>query len=139
MVNEADFGRVLAEFWADGPDRRHRQGTGTHSPMRCRTLLGDELRIGGEGDEVDKLEWDIKLYLVLNGANHDAAVTAWGSKGYYDYVRPISMIRWMGGLGQSSDPDEPAFDPNGLPLSEGLVEVISVASSSGWGATCTPC
>ncbi len=130
MVNEADFGRVLAEFWADGPDSETPPGHWNTLANEVSDLLGDELRIGGEGDEVDKLEWDIKLYLALNGANHDAAVTAWGSKGYYDYVRPISMIRWMGGLGQSSDPDEPAFDPNGLPLSEGLVEVISVASSS---------
>jgi hypothetical protein len=53
---------------------------------------------------VDRLEWDVKLYFALNGATHDAAVAAWGLKGYYDSARPISMIRYMGGLGQSSDP-----------------------------------
>ncbi len=50
---------------------------------------------------------------------HDAAVAAWGSKRFYDYARPISMIRYMGGLGQSSDPDGPAYHPDGLPLEPG--------------------
>ena len=53
--------------------------------------LGDELRIGDT--VVDHLEWDVKLYLALNGAMHDAAIAAWGSKRHYDYARPISMIR----------------------------------------------
>ena len=59
------------------------------------------------------------MYLALNGAVHDAAVAAWGAKGHYDYVRPISMIRCMGGLGQSSDPALPSYHPDGLPLVTG--------------------
>ena len=47
---------------------------------------GFEFRIGGAGPEVDRLEWDVKLYFALNGAVHDAAVAAWGAKGYYDTV-----------------------------------------------------
>ena len=43
----------------------------------------------------------MKLYFALNGAVHDAAVAAWGLKGFYDSARPISMIRYMGGMGQS--------------------------------------
>ena len=39
---------------------------------------------------VDRLEWDVKLYLALNGAIHDAAIAAWGVKGFYDSARPIS-------------------------------------------------
>jgi hypothetical protein len=69
------------------------------------------------------------MYLALNGAVHDAAIAAWGAKRAYDYVRPISMIRYMGGLGQSSDPTGPAYDPEGLPLEPGLVEVVTDESS----------
>ena len=29
----------------------------------------------------------MKLYLALNGAVHDAAIAAWGLKGYYDARR----------------------------------------------------
>ena len=128
LVNQADFGRAVAEFWADGPNSET-------PPGHWNTLANEasdritELRIGHEGPEVDRLEWDVKLYLALNGANHDAAVAAWGAKGYYDYVRPISMIRYMGGLGQSSDLQAVAFHPDGLPLVPGLVELISLETT----------
>jgi len=40
------------------------------------------------------------------------------------------MIRYMGGRGQSSDPDGPSYDPEGLPLVPGLVEVITAESTA---------
>ena len=128
-VPRADFGRVLAEFWADGPASETPPG---HWNTLANSVVDHpqfERRIGGSGAEVDPLEWDVKMYLALNGAVHDAAVAAWGAKGHYDYVRPISMIRWMGGLGQSSDPDSPSYHPDGLPLTEGQVELITEASA----------
>ena len=45
--------------------------------------------MGGIGPVLDNLEWDVKVYLVLGGAMHDVAITAWGVKGWYDYIRPI--------------------------------------------------
>ena len=92
--------------------------------------LSPDLRIGGTGSAVDRLEWDTKLYLALNGAVHDAAIAAWGLKGHYDSARPITLIRYMGGKGQSSDPSQPAYHPEGLPLEPGLVEVITSASTA---------
>ena len=47
---------------------------------------------------------------------HDIAVTIWGIKGYYDFIRPISAIRYMSGKGQSSDASKPSYDPRGIPL-----------------------
>src|SRR6185295_17199368 len=61
---------------------------------------------------------------------HNAAIAAWGLKGRYDSIRPISLIRYMGGLGQSSDPSGAAYAPNGLPLVPGLIEVITAQSSA---------
>ena len=55
---------------------------------------------------------------------HDAAVTAWGIKGWYDYIRPISAIRAMAALGQSSDPNQPRYHVGGLPLIDGLIELV---------------
>jgi len=129
-VNEADFGRVLAEFWADGPDSETPPGHWNTLANSVSDTLDPDLRIGGSVEPVDRLEWDVKLYLALNGANHDAAVAAWGTKGHYDYVRPISMIRFMGGLGQSSDPTLQAYHPRGLPLVDGLVEVVTADTSA---------
>ena len=129
LVPQADFARVLAEFWADGPASETPPG---HWNSLANTVVdaeGFERRLGGRGLELDPLEWDVKMYLALNGAVHDAAIAAWGAKSHYDYVRPISMIRWMGGLGQSSDPALPAYHPDGLPLEPGQVELITAESS----------
>lgn len=115
-ATEADFYRVLAEFWADGPDSET-------PPGHWNTLANDldiaeaNRKIGGTGPVVDELEWDVKLYLALNGAAHDAAIAGWGSKAAYDYVRPISMIRHLASIGA-------------LPLEPGLSEVITTESSA---------
>ena len=81
-------------------------------------------RIGGEGPVLDPLEWDVKTYLALGGAMHDAAIAAWGIKGWYDYIRPISALRFMADRGQSSDPALPSWSPDGIPLSAGFVELV---------------
>jgi hypothetical protein len=125
-----DYGRVVAEFWADGPNSETPPGHWNTIANDVSDQLGSELRIGGEGPVVDRLQWDTSMYLALNGAVHDAAIAAWDAKGRYDYARPISMIRYLSGLGQSSDPAGPAYDPSGLPLEPGLVEVITAESSA---------
>jgi hypothetical protein len=130
VVLRADFARALAEFWADGPQSETPPGHWNVVANEVSDSPGFERRIGGEGPEVDRLEWDVKLYVALNGALHDAAIAAWGAKRAYESSRPISMIRHMGGLGQSSDPDGPSYHPDGLPLVDGLVEVVTEASSA---------
>ena len=124
-----DFGRVLAEYWADGPESETPPGHWNVLANAVTDAPGFERRLRGEGPVVDQLEWDVKMYFALNGAVHDAAIAAWGVKGHYDSVRPISMIRYLGGLGQSSDPDGAAFHPDGLPLEPGLVEVVTPETS----------
>jgi hypothetical protein len=124
-VRAADLYRVLAEYWADGPASETPPGHWNRLANDASDALAPDLRIGGAGPVVDRLEWDVKLYLALNAANHDAAVVAWGVKGHYDHARPITMIRHLGGLGQSSDPDAPAYHPDGLPLVPGMVEVVT--------------
>jgi hypothetical protein len=130
VVSRADYARVLAEFWADGPKSETPPGHWNVIANTVTDAPGFERRWGGSGEILDALEWDVKTYLALNGAVHDAAVAAWGVKGYYDDVRPISMIRYMGGLGQSSDPQAPSYHPDGLPLEPGLVEAITEESSA---------
>jgi len=130
VVNEADFGRVMAEFWADGPRSETPPGHWNVLANLASDEMSPDLRIAGAGPAVDRLEWDVKLYLALNGAVHDAAIAAWGLKGYYDGTRPISMIRYMAERGQSSDPALPSYDPAGLPLTPGLVELVTEESSA---------
>ena len=130
VVNEGDFGRVMAEFWADGPNSETPPGHWNVLANLASDELSPNLRIGGTGPAVDRLQWDVKLYFAVNGAVHDAAIAAWGLKGAYDSARPISMIRYMAGLGQSSDPSGPSYDKEGLPLVPGLIEVITAQSSA---------
>ena len=124
MVPRGDYTRVLAEYWADGPDSETPPG---HWFVILNAVNDhDSLvrRFGGEGPELDPLEWDVKAYFALGGAMHDAAVAAWGIKGWYDYIRAISALRAMAGRGQSSDPDLPSWSPDGLPLMEGHTELV---------------
>jgi hypothetical protein len=130
IVPRADFQRALAEFWADGPHSETPPGHWNVVANAVSDTDGVEHKLAGVGPELDRLEWDIKLYFALNGAVHDAAIAAWGLKSYYDSVRPISMIRYMGGLGQSSDRSVPAYHPDGLPLEPGLIELITTDSSA---------
>lgn len=130
IVALGDYGRVVAEYWADGPSSETPPGHWNTIANSVTDSLDGEFRIGGSGEQVDALEWDVKLYLSLNGAMHDAAIAAWGAKRHYDYTRPISMIRHMGGLGQSTDPDGPAYHPDGLPLVSDLVEVVTEESAA---------
>jgi len=82
-------------------------------------------RYRGTGPVLSPLEWDLKAYFALGGAMHDAAVAAWSIKGWYDYIRPISAIRGMAELGQSSDPERPRYHAGGLPLVSGYVELVA--------------
>lgn len=124
VVNRGDYTRALAEFWADGPDSETPPG---HWFVILNTVLDHpELvrRIGGQGPTLGDLEWDIKAYLTLGGAMHDAAIVAWGIKGWYDYVRPISAIRAMADRGQSSDMEQESYHPDGIRLRKGFIELI---------------
>ena len=124
LVPRGDYTRVLAEFWADGPD--------SETPPGHWFVILNEIndnpnlvrKFEGNGEELDPLEWDIKSYFLMGGAMHDAAITAWSSKGYYDYVRPVSVIRYLSNKGQSSHPDSLNYNPNGFKSFENYIEVI---------------
>ena len=131
VVKRADFVRVVAEFWADGP---HSETPPGHwnvlaNYVADHPLMQNAKRIDGRGAVVDDLEWDVKVYLALNGAVHDAAIWAWGNKNVYDSSRPITLIRYMAEHGQSSDPSAASYEPQGLPLVADLIEVITPESS----------
>lgn len=129
IVPRADYARVLAEFWADGPDSETPPGHW----FTVLNYVSDhplfEKKFKGEGEIVDPLEWDVKAYFILAGAVHDAAVTAWGIKGWYDYIRPISAIRSLAGRGQCSDSTAANFNPSGMPLVDGFIEVVAAGDS----------
>ncbi len=130
VVLRADFARVMAEFWADGPKSETPPGHWNTIANAVSDGPTFRARLFGKGEPLDRLAWDVHVYLALNGAMHDAAITAWDLKRRDVTVRPISLIRWKGGKGQSSDPSGPSYDPDGLPLVPGLIEVVTKESSA---------
>jgi hypothetical protein len=128
IVNQADYFRVLAEYWADGPDSETPPGHWNVIFNQVNEHPAARRLLGGQGAERSRLEWDVRGYLALNGSLHDAACAAWGLKRQYDGVRPISMIRHLAGLGQSSDPSAKRYHKNGLPLIPDLIELTTPQS-----------
>lgn len=124
FVSRADYARVLAEFWADGPDSETPPGHW----FTILNYVSDHpqfiRKFNGKGTIITPLEWDVKAYFILAGAMHDAAISAWGIKGWYDYIRPISAIRYMCELGQSSNKNLSNYNPAGIPLLDGFIEII---------------
>lgn len=133
IVPRGDYTRVLAEFWADGPDSETPPGHWFTilNYVSDHSLL--EKKIEGQGEILNNLEWDIKSYFALGGAMHDAAIAAWGIKGWYDYIRPISAIRYLASKGQSSKPNQLSYHEDGMTLLDGNMKVITGGDSLAWG------
>ncbi|MFN7934614.1 MAG: vanadium-dependent haloperoxidase [Bryobacteraceae bacterium] len=75
-----DRGKMSAEYWDDF--------AGTDTPPGHWNRLAEEI---SERD-FNELDVDVKLYFVLNAAEHDVAVAVWEAKRVYDYIRPVSAI-----------------------------------------------
>jgi len=130
IVPRGDYTRILAEFWADGPSSETPPGHWftilnyvSDHPMTVK-------QFGGQGPVINDLEWDVKSYLALGGAMHDVAVASWGVKGWYDYIRPVSAIRYLCDQGQCSDPNLPSFNPSGIHLYPGYIEVVTAQTTA---------
>jgi len=124
IVKRGDYTRVLAEFWADGPDSETPPGHWFALMNYVADHPDFERKYRGDGEVMDQLEWDVKAYLIMGGAMHDCAIASWGVKGWYDYPRPVSAIRYMCEKGQSSFPDQANYHVAGIPLTDGFIEVI---------------
>ncbi len=124
FVPRGDYTRVLAEFWADGLNSETPPG---HWFTIFNKVMDHPLfkrNLWGSGAELDPLEYDVKAYLTLGGAMHDAAISAWSIKGKYDYVRPITAIRYLASRGQATVQDNRFYDPYGIRLDPGYIELV---------------
>jgi hypothetical protein len=124
IVPRGDYLRVIAEYWVDAINTVTPPGHWMQNLIELSNHAQFEPKWMGKGEKLPALEWDIKAYLALSGGLHDAGVACWSVKGYYDYVRPISAIRHLASLGQCSDSLLPSFDPRGLPLIPGFIELV---------------
>lgn len=91
--------KVMAEYWADGP--RSETPPGHWCTFAQYVVARDKLT---DNDAV-------KLFFALTTAMFDASIATWEAKRYYDYVRPITAIRYLFNEKQISGftPAGPAF------------------------------
>jgi hypothetical protein len=133
IVKIGDFARVLAEFWADGPNSETPPGHWNVIANKVSDNPSFSKRLGGVGPVLDDLEWDVKIYFAINAALHDAACAAWSLKRVYNGWRPVEAIRYMANRGQCSDPATPHYHPEGLPLITNLIELVTTNTAVSGG------
>jgi hypothetical protein len=129
IVPRGDYTRALTEFWADGPASETPPGHWFTILNYVSEHPSFKKRFKGQEPILDDLEWDVKAYFTLGGAMHDAAITAWGIKGWYDSIRPISALRFMADKGQSTDPNLPRYSPAGISLIPGYIEMVQAGDA----------
>jgi len=126
FVLRGDYARVTATFWAEGP--MGAETPGAHWFRILNAVLSHKdfkRRVRGGGFELSPLEYEIKAYLSIGAASHDSAIAAWATKRHYNSARPISAIRFLCELGQSSDATLPRFNSGGVRLYPGSIELVT--------------
>lgn len=78
-----DREKVIAEYWADGPM--------TVLPPGHFNLFAQYVSLR-DGHTLDQ---DVQLFFILTNAVFDAGIAAWDAKNHYDYVRPVTAIRFL--------------------------------------------
>lgn len=102
--NLTDKQKVIAEYWADGPSSELPPG---HFCLFAQYV--------SDRDKHDN-DKDVKLFFAMANAMLDASIATWEAKRYYDYVRPITAIRFL-----YSGQTIKGFGANGVP--GGLVDI----------------
>ena len=78
-----DREKVIAEYWADGPN--------TETPPGHWNLLAQFVA----ARDHHTLSDDVVMFFALGNALLDASISVWDAKTAYDYVRPVSAIRFL--------------------------------------------
>jgi hypothetical protein len=83
LINLTEKQKCIAEYWADGPNSELPPG---HWNLFAQVI--------SERDKHDN-DKDVRLFFALTNAVFDAGIATWECKRFYDYVRPISAIRYL--------------------------------------------
>ena len=80
-ANLTDRQKVIAEYWADGPNSEQPPG---HWNLMAQFVSRRDNH---------SLDDDAKMFFALTNAIFDAGIAAWDTKRAYDSVRPITAVR----------------------------------------------
>jgi hypothetical protein len=75
--------KVIAQYWEDPP--------GSETPPGHWNLFAQWV----SHRDHHSLDADAKVFMALNNALLDAAITAWDAKRQWNSVRPITAVRWL--------------------------------------------
>ena len=78
-----DEQKVIATYWADGPN--------TESPPGHWNLFAQFV----SQRDAHTLDDDVQMFFVLGNAMLDASVAVWECKRHFDYVRPVTAVRYL--------------------------------------------
>ena len=86
-ANLTDEQKLIAEFWEDPG--------GTSFPPGTWMTFGQFVS-ARDGNTLDE---DALMFFALGNAVFDAGVATWEAKSFYDYTRPVRLVRDLGSLG----------------------------------------
>ena len=78
-----DKKKVIATYWADGPS--------TETPPGHWNLFAQFV----SARDAHTLDQDVKMFFALGNALLDASIACWEAKRHYDYVRPVTAVRFL--------------------------------------------
>jgi len=82
-----DEEKMVAEYWADGPRSELPPG---HWDLFAQFVSRRDHHRGEHGTDAD-----VKLFFALTNAIMDAGICCWDMKRHWDYVRPVTAIRYL--------------------------------------------
>jgi hypothetical protein len=78
-----DEKKVIAEYWADGP----------HSELPPGHWALFAIYVSQRDHHT--IDQDVKMFFAVSNAMFDASIASWEAKRFYDYVRPVTAIRFL--------------------------------------------
>ena len=136
MINKAD-GYLVAKYWAyDGT-------AGLCAPGRLYNEIIDHILadlddttasshpVPRAPNKLDKLVDRARLYALANAAMADAAIAAWDAKYFFQFPRPVTVIRAEVAQAQGATPSQPDYPPTWFPVGAQI-------SNSDGGVNVTP-
>ena len=82
-ANLTDEQKSIVEYWADGP--------GTELPPGHWALFAQWV----SHRDSNGIDVDVKMFFAMTNAMLDASIAVWDCKRTYDYVRPITAVRFL--------------------------------------------
>lgn len=87
-ANLTDTTKTIADYWANGP---HSETPPGHWMLFSQFTSAQFLSRQNKHD----ISGDVKMFFALANAVLDAGIACWECKRYYEYIRPVTAVRYL--------------------------------------------